>query len=206
MCKKGSEYSELQVDAFREVCNICAGHAAVALSKIVDTKVEISVPVVRFLPLPEVTEAFGGSETPVAGVYMRIEGAFPGSILLLLERDSAESLTAHLARKLDRKGLSERASISAFQEIGSMLLGSYLNALGQVTRYRIKPLVPAVAIDMAGAVIGTIIADIEGIESRVFNVETKFRISNEEITGHIVMFPDKGTLEKITRRLGISVE
>ncbi len=206
MGKKGKEYSGLQVDAFSEVCNICAGHAAVALSKIVDTKVEISVPIARVLPLPEVTEAFGGSETLAAGVYMRVEGPCPGSIILLLGRESAKSLIEHLTRKLDKRELSERESLSAFQEIGGMLLGSYLNALGQVTGYKFKPLVPAVTIDMAGAIIGTILADLEGIESRVFNVETKFRVSNEEITGYIIMFPDEGTLEKITKRLGVPVE
>jgi len=206
MSKREREYSEVEIDAFTEVCNICAGHAAAALSKIVDTKVEISVPVARILPLSEVAESFGGPEREAAGVYMRLEGACPGSILLLLDRESAVALTGYLTGKLKQGELPERATLSAFQEIGGMLLGSYLNALGQITKYKFKPLVPAVAVDMAGAIIGTIIADLKGINLWVFNVETKFKVSNEEIAGHIVMFPDEGTLKRITERLGISVE
>ena len=118
----------LQLDALREVGNIGSGNAAVALSTMVDKKVLLSVPRASLVPLVKVSDLVGGAEMPVVGIYLHISGDAPGSMLLLLAETSAEEL-AHLMVTGDSERDLTTVEQSALQETGSILAGSYLNAL-----------------------------------------------------------------------------
>src|SRR5450759_396963 len=206
--KKGSgSLSAIQIDALREVGNIGAGNAAIALSQMVDKKVDLSVPKASLQPLVCIPELVGGPETPVAGVYLNIAGDCSGSILLLLEKESAESLAAlmvpHDLAAGAEMGVVKR---SALQETGSILSGAYLSALGQLTGLFFKPSVPGFAMDMAGAIIDYVLVDLGATEDQVLVVETDFMVSGIKILGHLILFPDLGTLATILQRLGVPLE
>ena len=52
-----THYTEMQLDALRELANIGSGTAATALSAMLGRPVDISVPSARALPLAEAVEA-----------------------------------------------------------------------------------------------------------------------------------------------------
>jgi chemotaxis protein CheC len=193
----------LQLDALREVGNIGSGNAAVALSTMVDKKVLLSVPRASLGPLVKVSDLVGGAETPVVGIYLHISGDASGSMLLLLEEHSAEQL-AHLMCSPANIGELTTVEQSALQETGSILAGSYLNALSQMTSILLKPSVPGFAMDMAGAIIDFILVEISQSEDYVLVIETEFDIMDRKIRGHLVLFPDLGSLDIILGRLGVS--
>lgn len=193
----------LQLDALREVGNIGSGNAAVALSTMVDKKVLLSVPRASLVPLVKVSDLVGGAETPVVGIYLHISGDASGSMLLLLEERSAEQL-AHLMCSPADIGELSTVEQSALQETGSILAGSYLNALSQMTNILLKPSVPGFAMDMAGAIIDFILVEISQSEDYVLVIETEFDIMDRKIRGHLVLFPDLGSLDIILGRLGVS--
>jgi len=194
-------------DALREVGNIGAGNAAIALSQMVDKKVDLSVPKASLQPLVCIPELVGGPETPVAGVYLNIAGDCSGSILLLLEKESAESLAALMVPQdlvtSEEMGVVKR---SALQETGSILSGAYLSALGQLTGLFFKQSVPGFAMDMAGAIMDYVLVDLGATEQHVLVVETDFMVSGVKILGHLILFPDLGTLATILERLGVPLE
>lgn len=193
----------LQLDALREAGNIGSGNAAVALSTMVNKKVLLSVPRASLIPLVKVSDLVGGAETPVVGIYMHISGEVAGSMLLLLEEDSAMEL-AFLMVSADRKGDLSTVEQSALQETGSILAGSYLNALSQMTNVLLKPSVPGFAMDMAGAIIDFILVEISQSEDYVLVIETEFDIMQHKICGHLILFPDLGSLSVILGGLGVS--
>lgn len=198
--------SELQIDALREVGNIGAGNAAIALSQMVDKKVDLSVPKASLRPLAKVPEIAGGPETLVAGVYLHIEGDCTGSILMLIEHESAISLSKLMVTGEMGHEETQEMRRSALQETGSILSGAYLNALGQLTGLFFKPSVPGFAIDMAGAIIDHVLVDLADSEDYVLVVETDFVISGQRIMGHLILFPDLGSLRLILGRLGVPVD
>jgi len=199
--------SAIQIDALREVGNIGAGNAAIALSQMVDKKVDLSVPKASLQPLVCIPELVGGPETAVAGVYLNIAGDCSGSILLLLEKESAESLAALMVPQdlatSEEMGVVKR---SALQETGSILSGAYLSALGQLTGLFFKQSVPGFAMDMAGAIMDYVLVDLGATEQHVLVVETDFMVSGVKILGHLILFPDLGTLATILERLGVPLE
>lgn len=199
----GRSLSALQIDALREAGNIGAGNAAIALSQMVQKKVGLSTPKASLMRLTNVPELVGGPEAPVAGVYLNVSGDCSGSILLLLEEDSAGRLAGLMVpSEMDAPEMTV-VKKSALQETGSILSASYLNALGQLTGLLFKPSVPGFAMDMAGAILDYVLVDLGASEDYVLVVETDFVVSGVKILGHLVLFPDLGTLSKILERLGV---
>lgn len=193
----------MQISALKEVGNIGAGNAAIALSQMVEKKVDLSVPRAILVTLTSVPDLVGGPETAVAGVYLNITGDCSGSILLLLEKDSAGSLASLMVpEELEAPDIDVVKS-SALQETGSILSGAYLSALGQLTGLFFKPSVPGFAMDMAGAILDYVLVDLGATEEQVLVVETDFMVSGVTILGHLILFPDLGTLSTILERLGV---
>ena len=83
------DLSAMQLDALREIGNVGAGNSATALSQIINRKIEMNVPEVAIVPLNEVPDLVGGAEAMVAGVFLRVYGKAPGSVLFFLPKDSA---------------------------------------------------------------------------------------------------------------------
>lgn len=193
--------SPIQLDALREVGNIGSGNAAVALSSLIAQKVDLSVPKANLIPLVRVSDLVGGAEKPVAGVYLYIGGDIAGSMLFLLEETSARELGKIMVR--DRADEMSVVEQSAIQEIGSILAGSYLNALSMLTGLMLKPSVPGFAMDMAGAIIDFILVEICQSEDHVLVIENEFSVSGHTINGQMILFPDLGSLDNILTRLGI---
>ena len=155
------------------------------------------------MPLVRVSDLVGGAETTVAGVYLHITGEASGSMLLLLEEKSAYDL-AKLMVSVDPGTPLTTMEQSALQETGSILAGSYLNALSQMTGLLLRPSVPGYALDMAGAIIDFILIEISQSEDYVLVIETEFEVDAKLIKGHLILFPDLGSLSIILGRLGVS--
>lgn len=64
----------LQLDALREVANIGAGHAATALSQMINSTIMISVPTINVSRLEDVPPQISEPEEPVAAVLMHMMG------------------------------------------------------------------------------------------------------------------------------------
>ncbi len=193
----------LQLDALREAGNIGAGNAAMALSSMVKAKIMVHVPKAIVLPLNKVSELAGGPEAVVAGVYLQVSGEVNGRMLLLLPESSALALVKLILPEEPTEQLSELAE-SALQEIASILTGSYLNALASLTGLTLRPSVPSYALDMVGAVIDLILVELGETADEVLVIETTFDLAGRETGGHMVFFPDMGSLETILSRLGVT--
>lgn len=142
--------SNMQLDALKEIGNVGAGNSATALSQIINRKIDMTVPQVSIMPLGDVPDVVGGSDAMVVGVFLRVYGLAPGSILFLLPRDSAFALIDMLMGR--EKGTTQELDFmdeSALMEIGNILAGAYLNALSHFTKLTLLPSIPALALDMA---------------------------------------------------------
>ena len=141
MSEEVTKLSEMQLDALKEIGNVGAGNAATALSQIINRKIDMTVPQVAILPLGEVPEVVGGPDVMVAGVYLRVYGPAPGSILFLLPRDSAYYLVDILMNRSNRTDQHlDEMDQSALLEIGNILAGAYLNALSYFTKFTLLAL------------------------------------------------------------------
>lgn len=199
--------NEMQLDALREVGNIGAGNAATALSKVVGKRVKMEVPLVKILPLKYVPDWLGGPEKEVLGVYLTMSGAANGHILFVMTIEDALKIMNILLGDLtpSREQVLDMDEIarSAMEEIGNILSSSYLSALADFTGLRLNHSVPALAIDMAGAIVDVILIEISKRGDYALLIETEFVEEENKIKGYFMLIPDTGSLEIILQAIGV---
>lgn len=196
--------SVAQLDALREIGNVGAGNSATALSQIINRKIDMNVPEVSVVPLGDVPDLVGGPDAMVVGVFLRVYGEAPGNILFLLPRDSAFYLVDTLMGKShgDTKIL-DFMDESALMEVGNILAGAYLNALFNFTKLSLLPSIPALAVDMAGAILSVVLVQLGQMGDHALVIETEFLAEDDDIKGHFFLVPDPGSLEIILSAVGV---
>ncbi|MER2116128.1 MAG: chemotaxis protein CheC, partial [Solibacillus isronensis] len=126
----------LHLDVLKEIGNIGAAHAATALSNLLGKKIDMRVPDVKMASFNEMMELAGGSENAVVGIYLRIEGDAQGSMFFILPIEQANRFIRSLIQDesfdFHTPPYSEMG-LSAMQEMGNILSGSYLSALSDFT-------------------------------------------------------------------------
>ncbi|OXS78571.1 chemotaxis protein CheC [Domibacillus enclensis] len=189
----------IHLDILKEVGNIGAGHAATSLSTLLNRKIDMKVPSVRIVPFTDMMELTGGSEKEVVSVSLRIEGEAGGNMFFMLTVEEADrfiqKLMADEAFSFHDEH-SQAIGFSAMQEMGNILSGSYLSALGDFTQLKLQPSVPELAVDMFGAIISYGLLEISQYSDYAIVIDTvltELNEGNEEIVkGHffLLLSPD----------------
>ncbi|WP_342759689.1 chemotaxis protein CheC [Kineothrix sedimenti] len=194
--------SQEYYDVLKELGNIGAGNATTALAQMLQCKVDMSVPQVRLLEFQDVATLMGGEEQIMAGIYLGVDGDITGSIMFLLEKDSARHLVSKLmGMHLEGEDFSEM-EMSALQEVGNIITGSYLNSLSSLTGLCIYPTIPSLAIDMAGAILSVPAIEFGTLGDKILLIQTQF-FDEIQLDGYFILIPDLESYGKILSSLGI---
>ncbi|MFT5875474.1 MAG: chemotaxis protein CheC [Clostridium sp.] len=196
-----SKLSPMQLDVLQEVGNIGAGNAATSLSQLLNEKVDMTVPAINIVPFDDIFSKIGIEEV-VIGVIVRVLGDIPGNILFTLEKGTALKIISGLLGE-EQQQLTELGD-SALCEIGNIISSSFMNAIAKFTNLEIMPSVPAVALDMMGAILSTTFIESGQFDEYVLDLETQFLQENQKIRGHFYYIPMPGSLEKILNSLGVN--
>jgi len=195
--------NSFHLDVLKEIGNIGAGNAATALAKMLDKKVNMEVPQIRIMGFSEVSEVVGGAETPVAGILLGIRGDISGYILFVLEEHAAKKLVNILmGRNTDAEVEYDEITLSALKEVGNILTGSYLSAISTLTGLSIKPDIPDIAIDMAGAILSVPAIEFAKTADAVLYIETEFIEGTQRVIGDFFLVPDTDSYVKLINTLG----
>lgn len=195
------------MDALQEVSNIGLGNAATALAELLNRKVDIAVPKAYFLDIEQVLALVGGLEEVVSCVNLSVDGDVPGTVMFIFTEES----TYHLVDMLMGQEVGVTAELdtlgeSAVMEIGNVLTGSFMNAIGGMTGLTLNTSVPMFAFDMLGAILSTSLVASGHWDDRVLVIETLFFQENDEIKGHFFLLPKTGALSGLFEALGMPAE
>lgn len=196
--------SEFQLDALRETGSIGAGHAATALSQLVGHSVVIDVPTLEIVSIGEVPDVFGGPETLVGAVYMRLLGDMGGTMLFVAPRAQCLALVDLMANRpvgtAKSIGEQEEALIS---HVAQILVSAYLAAVGRLAELNILPSKPAFALDMAGAIMQAVTAEIGMKAETAVLQRARFFQDEVSVDAYLFFLPDPEGLEVLLGRLGV---
>lgn len=195
-----SNLTIMQMDALKEVGNIGAGNAATALSQLVNSKIDMTVPSVNVIPFDDVFAKIGGEDV-VIGVIVRVLGDVPGNILFIFEKSVATNLIKQLTG-INEEEIGEMGN-SVLCEVGNIISSSYMNAIAKFTNLVITASVPAVTYDMLGAILSTTFIESGQYDDSVLDIETIFLQDETKVGGHFYYIPMPGSLEKILVALGM---
>ncbi|MCR5267369.1 MAG: chemotaxis protein CheC [Lachnospiraceae bacterium] len=189
-------------DVLKEIGNIGAGNATTALAQLLNQKVDMKVPKVALLEFSEVGEAMGGEEQLMAGIYQLVEGDITGSIMFLLEEKSARTLVSSLMGTPPSDGPFTEMELSALKEIGNIITGSYLSSLSMLTNLKIISSVPAISIDMAGAIMSVPAIEFGELGDKLLLIQTAFS-DDVQLDGYFILVPDLESYDKILTSIGM---
>jgi chemotaxis protein CheC len=195
-----------QLDALREVANIGAGHAATALSQMVNTRIMVDIPEIKIVKLADVGALIGEPDEVVSAVMMQLLGDVTGRTVQIFPWRTAVKLTSVL---LQRTGVSRPEDFgeleqSALKEVGNILVGAYINALSEFMGLMLIMSPPAIAIDTAQAVLTTSYLNFGEHHEYVFAVNTRLGMDEHtDLGAHFLLLPDDASLKVILRALRI---
>lgn len=202
--------STMHLDILKEIGNIGAAHAATSLSGLLGKKIDMRVPNVEMVSFTDMMELAGSSEKAVVGIYLRIEGDVEGSMFFVLPIEQANRFIRRLIHDeqfdFSNNPVSE-IGLSAMQELGNILSGSYLSALSDFTGLKIYPSVPGLSVDMFGAIVSIGLIEISQVSDSVIVINTSIFEDElgdfEEVQGSFFLLPSPDSFITLFRTLGV---
>ncbi|WP_432806303.1 chemotaxis protein CheC [Lederbergia citrisecunda] len=199
------------LDVLKEIGNIGAGNAATALSVLVGKNIDMKVPSVRIVTFDEMLEMAGGHDKIVTAVFLRVEGDASGSMFFILPIEQAtkyvQILTGDLSFSFKKPPYSE-IGLSAMQEMGNILSGSYLSSLSDFTGLDLYPSVPSISIDMADAIISYGLLELSQSQDYAIVIDTALDDENKNtdgVNGHFFLLPDPNSFSVLFNTLGVEL-
>ncbi|MEA3320129.1 MAG: chemotaxis protein CheC [Bacillota bacterium] len=198
-----------ELDLLKELGNIGAGNAATALSQLLNKEINMNVPLAKIVSFNEMMELMGGSDRPVAAVFLRMEGELSGSLFFVLSLEDATKLINQLIpeKQISVDELSSHElGLSALQELGNIVSAHYLTALSECIGLSVTPSVPEVTIDMVGAIVVTGLLEISQVSDHSIFIDTELTETTDsqvdKTKGHFFLIPYPDSFEKIVAALG----
>jgi chemotaxis protein CheC len=194
---------QAQLDALKEIGNIGVGNAATALSLLVDDKITMTVPVIDILPFGELSKASGAGDAYVAGVYLRITGAITGDILFTLSYPEAKQLASLMLKQQGNDPDLSEMECSAVKEAGSILTGSFLNALSELTSLSFSYSVPYFCTDIFEAILGSMLFHLGEVGDYALLIKTELYCRTEKLAGNFFFLPQANSLDLMFESIGV---
>lgn len=192
------------MDLLREIGNIGSGNAATTLSQMLAKRIDMTVPRVRFLDYNEIANLLGGPENQVVGILLKMSEGIDGMMMFLMEESFAHiALNVLTGTTLSSFKDVTPMELSALQEIGNIMAGSYVGALAGLTNMMINISPPEVCLDMAGAILSVPAIEFAKVGDKVLFIEEEFVEEEGFIKSFVLMIPEKHSLEKIMAMFGI---
>ena len=196
-----------QFDVLKEIGNIGAGNATTALATMLNIKVDMSVPNVALLPFDNISSFIGSEEQTVIGILLEIQGDIDGMMMFLFDMKSAHHLVNSLMMRdvhQDENGMADfsEMEMSALNEIGNIVSGSYLSALSGLTGMKMVSSVPALSIDMLGALLSVPAIEFGKYGDKLLMIQSEFG-EDDFVTGYFLLIPELESYDKILTSLGM---
>jgi chemotaxis protein CheC len=193
-----ARYSDLQLDALRELANIGSGTAGTALASLLGCPVDLSVPKASALELADAVEAAGDAEDLVWGVVVPVSGHVEATALLVIPEADARTMCDMLGVEADTD-----TGRSALGEIGNIMVSSYVGALATMTGSELDLRPPESTRDMLGAVVASVLAAHSDAHELALVLDSELEVGGEACTLSFMLLPTPAGVAELLHRIGL---
>ena len=195
----------MHLDVLKEIGSIGSGNAVTALSQMLNKRISMSVPQVKFPEFKDIADFIGGPENLVIGILVGMSGDINGIMMFLVPYDSARKLLEIVMGDMGIPVSDDFSEMecSAMTEIGNILIGSYLGAFAGLINKWIRPSVPALSIDMANAILSVPAIEFGKVADRALFIESVFDAEGSNVSGYFLLVPDLDSFNMILSSLGV---
>ncbi|MCR5272174.1 MAG: chemotaxis protein CheC [Lachnospiraceae bacterium] len=199
------EVNDMYIDVLREIGNIGSGNATTAIASLLGVKLDMKVPKVQLMDAADLGGSICPEDEVIVGILLGVSEDIDGSMMFLLKMDCAHHLVNRMMmRDPNYSEPFDEMDLSALQEVGNIIAGSYLNALATLTNMKIVPTVPYLSVDMAASILSVPAIQFGIMGDNALMIETEFG-DDSMINGYFILMPEADSYDKILRALGLPV-
>lgn len=203
---KLSVVGELNLDILLELGSIGAGHAATALSDILQQQILIDVPKIHQIQAHLIPNFYNKHEMPTMAVYLQLTSSYGCDILLMFELTEAKKIAAMMTFASSIEELDPTMETSAIHELANILIGSFLTAISDFTKVSLLPSTPQSAVDTFDALIDGFLIKQSMLDEEAMIFETRFKRQGEDAKCILIIFPRKEMKQLLSEKSKILIE
>lgn len=182
--------NEADLKAWTELVSKGVRNALNGLSDMVGKEIEISNLEARYIAIKDVAYLVGGPEQRTAAIYLSVSGAAEGHMIVIYRADTAfELIDLLLGQDPGTTDALGEMEISALGEMGNIVGSFFLNALADATGLKLRVSPPSVMMDMAGAILDAVLAEIMLDADEALVMQTSFGTEDTQINGTFLCLP-----------------
>ena len=203
--KKYEDMNLQELDVMKEISSIGTSHAATALSKLLQREIRISIPEINILGYEETVDRLGYIEELVTATLVRMSNEIDGLMLFVFKMDLANAVLGKLIG-MEYQSIEELDDLaySALEEVGNIIICSYVNAFTQLVGVQIDLSVPSSTVNMLGGVLTVPMAEYGYVTDKLMYINAEFIVDGEKLSDGLLMLPDIESLNRILEKLGVS--
>ncbi|MCI8549975.1 MAG: chemotaxis protein CheC [Lachnospiraceae bacterium] len=193
-----------ELDVMREISSIGTSHAATALSQLLQKEIRISIPTVSILGYNEALSRIGNAEEIVAATLVKMDQDVEGLMLFLFDMNFASTvLKTLLGQEYTCFEEMDHLAYSALEEVGNIIICSYINAFSKLVDVDISLSVPSSTVNMLGGILTVPIAEYGYETDKLMYFNADFVMDGNKLSDWLLMLPDIKSLNAILGKLGV---
>ena len=192
--------SELENDALVEIFNIGVGHAAAAMSEIVNEEVTMSVPSITFLNRADAAALLGSKKDGerICGVSQHYDGAFATEAILMFPEDkSLEIVRLMVGDSVPLQELTEMGQ-EAMSEIGNIILNSCVGTLANLFDSELHGSLPLYHVGTSAQIMSSFGGPDDAV---VLMLHIDFVLAKHQIHGYVAFVLDLSALHDLKEQV-----
>lgn len=198
----GTELTDMQMDALKEIGNMGAGNASAKLSELVDDMVALELTEMNIVSSSKLAEAYQSKDDDVVvSIFLRVIGDFVGSIVTLFPNKFAVTLVDMIQKRpIGTSKNITSANQEEFKVVGILLAQTYLNALSQFVGLNLKESDPIVQVNRRSIIMDFIVKGItSNVAEEILSIRTKFYIKKSDLKGEFLVLFGLKSLEQFKK-------
>jgi len=194
--KEVLHFLESHPDFFKEMGNIGMGHACTALSQLMSTQVNRSIPAVWTLTYDEAAGYFelfeGGSIGMVLGLHEDIGGAIVHIVSLPF---ASRLINVYFPGEVNTVSDIDELKMSIVQEMGNITTAAFVNSLASMTGLFIDISTPKFYVDLKSEVLSQHKAE------KLLFIENRFLVDSGSVGSELIFIPKPDSLDVLKDKL-----
>ena len=198
--------NEIQMDVMREIGNIGAGNACTALSMLLGTPIDMSVPRIQLLGYESTSDYLGGPDNVVLGVKIDVTDDLTGMMFHIVNRKFAKRIINTFYEK-ELTDLSQIDSMdsSVISEMANITSGAYANSIATLTNLFVNIGTPQQNCSTIADILKIPLEAYANSGDKILVVDEQFIIDEEQITSNMILVLESESLKKLFNRLGVEI-
>ena len=193
--------TEEQRDAFQELGNIGASHAATTLSTMLQTTILMNVPEIRIISVDEISGYIGDGNSAFAIFTMEGEIHQAGYVILQVMKESVIQISAIMLGMPSEEREMNEMDESAITEIGNIMVSAFLDGTAELLGIIMLPSPPRTIMGKSSTVIADVVESGDINCDNIVFFKTEMICNDYALQCNILMMPSQSILYDILEML-----